>query len=518
MKRIKTAIAMILAMVLCFSAACPVMGAETADEAAAKEEAVSQEMEKDPDGSVDGRIDGSTNEDTVEGEIVASEMSALIEEAQSEKSSESNVAAQSNENGDSKITWTKNTMPKCVDITSNDTIKRAFLEKVQDGYMRVVYDGKKIVVEYFDGKFNMTKQAHIPMELTRWGGFYKGKDAYYIAEAQNNANDINGTEVIRIIKYDLDWNRIGAGHVLAANKMDCDIRYPFYLSSVNMSEVNGKLYLITGTMNYGGHQSSILVRMDEKTYDAEIINGSVYHSFAQFIGTKDADLFICELAESARCTLLSRLDTSRPIIDPASPFSQICPTFEYGGDVTSEWEVPYYASVNDMALSSKNVYCLGTSIDQSQYDNVTSDMAFNVYLTVTPMSDLDPEHTSVKWLTAYTGGEKRFYGTNITKVNDDRFLVTWEEYTEEYDKLQLADLGDTLSSGTLHYVFVDGSGKKISKEFTAPAMFSECHPIINGSKVVYFASNQNCLDFYTIDAKSGKFSKSVKRIAGDNTT
>ena len=204
------------------------------------------------------------------------------------------------------------------------------------------------------------------------------------------------------------------------------------------------------------------------------------------------------------------------VIEPA--FSEKFSVLDYGGSDMTVWATACYASVDDMAISSDNVLCLGTSIDQSKYDDVTSDTAHNIYLTVTPMSNLDSGHTAVKWFTDYAGGGKSFLGVNITKVNDDRFLIVWEETPGEDDSVEASDYQDPLSCGLLHYVFVDGAGNKISKEFTAHAMVSECKPVLKDDKIVYYASNANCLDFYTIDAQSGKFNKAVTRIAGDNAS
>ncbi len=60
---------------------------------------------------------------------------------------------------------------------------------------------------------------------------------------------------------------------------------------------------------------------------------------------------------------------------------------EYGGFRTDAWAIACYASVDDLAVSSSNVLSVGTSIDQSQYDNVTSDMPHNLYLTITPKNN-----------------------------------------------------------------------------------------------------------------------------------
>ena len=460
----------------------------------------------------------------VTGKDPAKEKTNIQEEPQPEESvsSEPKMAARGSVSGNSKVTWSGNKMPASFDTTNVKLLKHAYLTTAQDGYMRVAYDGKSIVIEYFDSAFRMVKQGKLSMELNIWGGFYKGNDAYYVVEGKNNKDCVDGKEVLRIIKYDYNWKRLGAGNILAQEGWEYEIRYPFDVSCVNMTEVNGKLYLITGREGYvddsvgQGHQGMMLIRMDEETFDTEIVYGDFWHSFAQYIDHKGKNLYICEQSEGSRCTQLSRFDSSRTGTDYFDAFSDRFSVLDYGGSHTSAWAIPCYASVDDMAISSGNVLCLGTSIDQSQYDNVSSDMAHNIYLTVTPISDMGSDSTTVKWLTDYSGGGKSFLGVNITKINGNRFLVAWEEAPDENTSVPASDSRDPLSSGVLHYVFVDGSGEKISREFTAHAMISDCHPILDGGKIVFYSSNTCCLDFYTIDAKTGKFNKSVTRIAGNN--
>ena len=501
MKRTKTVIAMVMAVVLCLASVCPAMGAETAGEAG---EAAARE------------------EDTIRESDEAPEVAPIIEDTRSERNTEPRLASQGSVSGDSKVTWTKNTMPIIV-YTSNGKIKKTYLTDDRDGYMRVAYDGESVIIEYFDEDYRMTKQGHLPMELGIWGGFYKGEDGYYIVEGQNNTDGVDGTEVVRIIKYDLNWKRVGAGSILAEEGWEYEIRYPFDYSCVGMSEVNGKLYVVTGREGYvdpmygQGHQGMMLIRMDEKTFDTEIVYGDFWHSFFQYMDHSGTDLYICEQSEGSRCTVLSRFDSNRTGTDYFDAFSERFSVLDYGGSHTSAWSIPCYATVNDMAISSDNILCLGTSIDQSQYDSVSYDTSMNIYLTVTPKSALDSDHTAVKWLTDYSGDGKSFIGANITKINDDRFLVLWEEYQYQGPG-KPASYNDPASARTLHYVFVDGAGKKIGKEFTAKAQMSDCKPILKGDRVVFNLSGSNCLYFYSIDAQSGEFDKKIIRVAGPNSS
>ncbi len=407
--------------------------------------------------------------------------------------------------------------------TGNDNLQTARLISTSElvatktGFMRVFYDGSKIRIENYDNSFQIQSKKSLDMELSLWGGFYAGSDSYYIVEGQNNTAEDDDAEVIRVIRYDTSWNRKGAAKITGNTLLfGGEVCYPFDYGCVEMTEYNGKLYVVTGHEGYadsiyGGHQGFLMLEVDEATMTGQIVDCDLWHSFAQYITNKGSDLYVLEQSEGSRYTKLSRYSAGDWY------FPDSIPVLNYGGSHDSDWAIPCYASVNGMALSDKNVLCLGTSIDQDNYDNVTYYMPHNIYLTITPMADFTEEATKVKWLTDYTGNTdegKSFLGTKITKINDDRFMISWEEYNES----KTASTDDSLSGSVLHYLFVNGSGEKLTKEFTAAAPISDCQPIVKDSKVFYYASNSNMVNFYTIDANTGAFSKKSYRVAGENAT
>ena len=87
-------------------------------------------------------------------------------------------------------------------------------------------------------------------------------------------------------------------------------------------------------------------------------------------------------------------------------------------------------------------------------------------------------------------------------------MISWEEYVSD-DNKKNSSANDPLSSSTLHYLFVDGKGKSLSKEFTTAAPISDCQPVVKDSKVVYYASNSNTLNFYSINSDNGKADKKL---------
>ncbi|MBQ1390219.1 MAG: cell wall-binding repeat-containing protein, partial [Firmicutes bacterium] len=257
-----------------------------------------------------------------------------------------------------------------------------------------------------------------------------------------------------------------------------------------------------------GHQGLLLIEVNEQTMTGKIIACDLWHSFMQYIQADSDKLYLLEQSEGSYCTSLKRFGMS-------GSAEATLAVLHYGGQRTSPWAVPCYASVDDLAVSGSNVLGLGASIDQSLYDSVNQDTPHNLYLTVTPKSNFTEAATNVVWLTNYQGDGKCFLGTKITKVNDNRFLIMWEEYGSE----QPATAGDPLSSSILHYLFVNGAGQKISKEYTAAAPLSDCHPVLNGTKVYWYASSGNAVNFYSIGAADGAFRKEkAYRTAGERVT
>ena len=204
------------------------------------------------------------------------------------------------------------------------------------------------------------------MELTSWGGFYVGSDGYYIVEGAMNEAQDREAEVIRVIKYDFNWNRMNAATIPSnMNIWGGDVRYPFQLGCVEMTEVNGMLYIVTGHEGYvdsrygQGHQGFLMIGVDMSTMTGEIIKGDLGHSFAQYIEAKDSDLYVLELSEGARYTKLSKYNTLGSLEKSIS-------VFPYGGNRLDAWAIPCYATVDGMAISSDHILGLGTSIDQSK--------------------------------------------------------------------------------------------------------------------------------------------------------
>ena len=75
----------------------------------------------------------------------------------------------------------------------------------------------RLVAETYDGNFQLISSVDLEMELDLWGGFYAGEDYNFVIFGQENPSEDDNAEVIRVVKYDKDWNRLGQASLRGAN-------------------------------------------------------------------------------------------------------------------------------------------------------------------------------------------------------------------------------------------------------------------------------------------------------------
>ena len=315
-----------------------------------------------------------------------------------------------------------------IPVASNNTnvggVSNSGIAKTANGYVRVFCDSEKVYAEDYDDSFNITARRSIPMELNMYGGFYSGSNAYYLVFGQLNEKEDNNAEVIRVVKYDKNWNRISAANLKGDSAFGHQVRIPFDAGNLNMAEYGGMLYIVTGHEGYvdeqfgQGHQGFLMYKVNESTMQGEIVDADLWHSFAQHIAIKDQNnIYTVEESEGSRYTQLTKRTTSNYNGNDIS-------VLDYGGSRTSAWAIPTYASVDGIALSDNNVLTVGSSIDQSRYDDESYTKEYRIYLTKTPMNNFSKEATSFKWFTSKKTQE-RYNGIKITKVNVVFFTTTY---------------------------------------------------------------------------------------------
>ncbi|MCD8336167.1 MAG: hypothetical protein LUD18_02645, partial [Lachnospiraceae bacterium] len=388
----------------------------------------------------------------------------------------------------------------------------SYLETVSGGFMRVEYTGSVVVVEYYNSSFTLTSKKYVTRELTYFGGFYAGSDAYYLVFGQSNTDEDDSAEVVRVVKYSTDWVRQGAASLYGANTT-----YPFDAGSLRMAESGGYLYIRTSHEMYTSsdglnHQANLMIEVDESSmtvtdsYSAVMNNsvGYVSHSFNQFILVDDSNNLIAVDHGDAypRAAILFRYSKQAGINTFSGSTSSVkLLSFQgaTGNNATG-------ASLGGLEYSSSSYLVAGNSVTQDS--NWSSHTARNIFVTVTSRSSLSS--TSVKWITDYdTDGSISASTPQLVKLGSDSFLLLWT--TTEY-----TISGNTGSKQSkLHYVYLDGQGNTTSEIYTVNGQLSDCKPIVSGGSVYWYVTgdagstySSTTPYFYTIRS-DGSFSVKV---------
>ncbi len=393
------------------------------------------------------------------------------------------------------ITYTNNIDGQNYNAYQTKTVD-SYLIKNGTGYRRIEYDyysdDNCLIITDFDDEFNPVKEETVDLELPRFGGFFDGRDYYYVVTGQENPEENDSTEVIRITQYDRDWKPVNRSSLRGANTI-----IPFTAGSLRMAEAGDYLYVRTCHQMYESddglnHQANLTMQIYTPTMNIVNSNylvahnptGYVSHSFDQFIIVDGTEVIALDQGDAyPRGALLGKYpEIAGQEIDPGRSYiSELI--MSYPGD-TGENETG--ARMGGLEASSENYLTAGSYTGDG---NIFSKIR-NVYVTVTPKSDLDSgtDRTQTKWLTNLSQSGSVTAGTpQLVKYDDNTFAVLWTEKDTEYPYEK---------KGT-YCQFVDGSGSPIGDVMEIEADLSDCHPIVNESSAIWYVTED---DRYSSDA------------------
>ena len=172
------------------------------------------------------------------------------------------------------------------------SVIRSYLYIAEDGTLtRVENSGSHVIVEGYSRDYQKQSSREIPMELPLFGGYYHGEGYHILVFGQTNSQDDDSVEVIRVVRYSEDWQRLDSVSMFGSNTS-----IPFNSGSLRMAESNGILYVHTSHQMYlhtdgKKHQANLTfcVRLSDMTITdksveiSNILFGYVSHSFNQFI-------------------------------------------------------------------------------------------------------------------------------------------------------------------------------------------------------------------------------------------
>jgi len=346
-------------------------------------------------------------------------------------------------------------------------------------------------------------------ELPLFGAFYFGKDYNYAAFGDTNIEQNDSKEVIRIVKYDKQFNRLGSVSVYGG---DWIMKEPFYAGSPKFAEDGNMLILHTSRLRYTSsdglnHQSNFTVIVDTEamkvTMASEPFSGNyVSHSFNQFI-LFDGGLpvFLDHGDTYPRAVVLNK--GFMPYYQQIAPDG---PTGEYYSSYSKVNLFPISGTVGDnytgvsvggFEASDTSFIAAIKTVDQSKtVQNEGSKNQCDIVLCVVPKDSLNDSDVKQIIVGKCVGTDKITSAPYLVRLSGDRLAVVWQEFSTN----------NTHTRGDMVCVIVNGKGEEVGTAQHFPNMIlTDCPPVLDSvGNIIWYSDNDEAADslgsrkFYSI--------------------
>ena len=272
---------------------------------------------------------------------------------------------------------------KTTNISANNylytaAIRNSYLEQTEDGvFLRMKFNGVSFWVEKYSSDLKEVSQiTRIRFPLSKFGGYFKGKDARYIV--------------------------CGEDSVYGANT-----QYPFHAGDVDMTEMDGTLYIHASHNMFKSedginHQANMSFAVNEETmeiltqhtnvsHNGKGGHGYVSHSFCQHIEQDGGNIYLLDHGDGyPRSVRLQKIDSGLQEVSKVLDILKI--DGKIGENATG-------VSVGNLAISGDHLFMTGNSVEQFGELFNPAGSQRNLWVSIAN-KDMDSEPVFV-WLTDY---------------------------------------------------------------------------------------------------------------------
>jgi len=360
--------------------------------------------------------------------------------------------------------------------------------------------GKSCInIETYDKNYNLVGSKSIAFELPLFGAFYSGDKFNYIAYGQENPEEEDNKEVVRIVKYTKDFTRVDSVSVHGGESFTVE---PFVASAGRMAENGNKLVFHTSRLRYKTedglhHQSQLTLIVDTDTMTVlndlgEFQTNHVSHSFNQFVRYEGNSHILVDHGDAyPRSIVLHRQNGT-------NDYSEV-DLFKISGETGNNYTG---VSVGGFEISSQNYIVAINSVNQSTFGKFKGINAYEreAILCIVPKDRLDSTAVKQYKITNYEGTNRCASTPKLVKISENKFMVLWQEILIKKGSNESAGLVNSdYSLGDFKYLMVDGLGNAIGESKTlSGGLLSNCDPILLGNQVVWYINQGGNRIFYTV--------------------
>ncbi len=381
------------------------------------------------------------------------------------------------------------------------TVKSYLYEGDGGAVNRVELIDGEIVVETYEEGFQLGSSLSLPLELPIFGGFFAAEKYNYLIFGESNSEGSNTAEVVRIVQYSKNWERIGSASLYGKNTSE-----PFEAGSLRTCEEGDMLYIHTCHQMYSGHQANMTICYrqdtgeitDSKTSTSNLSTGYVSHSFNQFIQDDGESVYTADHGDTyPRSFVLMRYENeagSESLGKPTAVDLLTFPTFpdDESGNFTG-------ASLGGLEVSDETCLVAYNSMDMyyADWNYYLFQCRRNVFLAVVEKENFSESGLTTRQITNFDPrGEECASNPGLVSLQDGTYILLWEVY----DADELMTVNGAVGTHTIQYVRVDKYGNTLGDVHTAEGDLSDCQPILMDGKVLWYVTSDSEPVFYSLDA------------------
>ena len=368
---------------------------------------------------------------------------------------------------------------------------KSYLEPHGDHTLsRVEADGGQVILETYDENRNLLERrviAELARELPIFGGCYFGAQQNFLVFGQENPQELDSQEVIRVVSYTKDWQRLKDTRICGANTY-----IPFDAGSLRMTQYGDHLYIRTCHEMYQTddgyhHQANVMLNIHIPTMELRdqfwgIMNigyGYVSHSFNQFVAL-DGDRILAVDHGDAHPRSVVLVEYPYPA-GQDQMISRDCKHQDLVSIPGTTGDNETGVGVGGFEVTDSSYLVAGVTVDLSSTSPDFSGQE-NVFLSVVPRGTVGTQQVSQVMLTAHQEGENcDLEVPQLVKLDGNRLMVLWTE------------------QGTLCWQLVDGAGQPVgSTHRNAEGKLSDCKPVVQDGKAVWYVTDNSVPMFYAI--------------------
>ena len=357
-----------------------------------------------------------------------------------------------------------------------------------------------IEIRTYDREMNLISTKRVDFELPIFGAFYAGEQYLYIAFGQNNLEEDDGKEVIRIVKYDRDFNRLSSVSVYGGEIYTI---LPFDAGRGRMAEQGDTLVFHTSREKYATldgvhHQMQLTFVINTPTMRVvnelgDFQSNHVSHSFDQYVVFDGNSHVLLDHGDaSPRAIVLNKSVGSEYVelnlYNIPGPKGANATGVSVGGfEASSTHFLALFHTVDHSKVRSYTSYELeGYMEEELSHIRVRAERR-DVMIAAVPRNQLSA--SQVEHITLYKYSDKNMTSSKpfMVRTGADRYMVLWNEYEigtmKSYSFLQ-----ETFQLKGVRYLYVDGRGRPLGDSVLVEGYsLSGFDPIVYGDKVVWFS-------------------------------